>query len=74
MANTLAKFEEKQVARTADPFETLRSEVDRLFEGIGGPSRSFGRSFFYLEPFHGIGSNLSVGAPKVNVAETDNTV
>ena len=73
MANTLAKFEEKQVARTADPFEALRSEVARLFEGFGGPSRSFGRSFFNLEPFKGIGSNLSVGAPKVNVAETDKT-
>ena len=73
MAKTLAKFEEKQVARTADPFEALRSEVDRLFEGFGGPSLRSGRGFFNLEPFKGIGLNLSVGAPKVNVAETDKT-
>jgi HSP20 family protein len=71
MAKTPAKSEKKQVARRADPFETLRSEVDRLFANFGRSGSAFGSRLFDLEPFKGIGSSLSVAAPKVNVAETD---
>jgi HSP20 family protein len=71
MAKTPVKSEKKQVARRADPFETLRSEVDRLFENFGRRGSGLGRSLFDFEPFKGVGSSLSVTAPKVNVAETD---
>lgn len=71
MATTLEKSEKKQVTRPTSPLDSLRAEVDRLFDNFAGPGFGLGRSLFNLEPFKGVGSSLSVGAPKVNVAETD---
>jgi HSP20 family protein len=59
MAEAASKFplkaEEKKIERPAEwrPFESLRREIDRLFEDFQvGPRRSpFGRSVFDLEPF-----------------------
>jgi HSP20 family protein len=59
MAEAATKFpvkaEEKKIDRPAEwrPFESLRREIDRLFEDFQvGPRRSpFGRSVFDLEPF-----------------------
>jgi len=54
------------------PFESLRREVDRLFEDFsGGIWRSpFGRSFFDVEPFRR--AQASLGAmPAVDVTQTD---
>jgi HSP20 family protein len=59
MAEAATKFpvktEEKKVDRPAEwrPFESLRREVDRLFEDFQlGPWRApFGRSFYDIEPF-----------------------
>ncbi|MBA3904856.1 MAG: molecular chaperone Hsp20 [Rhodocyclaceae bacterium] len=54
------------------PFETLRREVDRLFQDFGrGLGRSpFSRSPFSLEPFWQRES--SIAAPAVDVVEKDN--
>ncbi len=54
------------------PFESLRREVDRLFEDFaGGIWRSpFGRSFFDIEPAWRAQSAMST-MPAVNVTETD---
>jgi hypothetical protein len=49
------KTEEKKVDRPAEwrPFESLRREIDRLFEDfqIGSWRSPFGRTVFDLEPF-----------------------
>ena len=56
------------------PFESLRREVDRLFEDFaGGIWRSpFGRSFFDIEPAWRAQSVMSA-MPAVDVTETDKT-
>jgi HSP20 family protein len=54
------------------PFESLRREVDRLFDDFsGGMWRSpFGRSFFDIEPFRR--AETAFGAvPAVDVTQTD---
>ena len=68
------KSEEKNVCRPTEwrPFESLRREVDRLFEDFGVSSwRSpFGRSVFDVEPFWR--GEVSWGkAPAVDIAESD---
>ncbi len=54
------------------PFESLRREVDRLFDDFsGGIWRSpFGRSFFDIEPFRRSEAAFGV-VPAVNVTQTD---
>jgi HSP20 family protein len=54
------------------PFESLRREVDRLFDDFnGGMWRSpFRRSFFDIEPFRRSEAAFG-GAPAVDVIETD---
>jgi HSP20 family protein len=54
------------------PFESLRREVDRLFDDFsGGMWRSpFGRSFFDIEPFRRTEAAFGV-VPAVNVTQTD---
>jgi HSP20 family protein len=55
------------------PFETLKREIDRLFDSFQvGPRRSpFGRSVFDLEPFWG---QMTRGtAPAVDVVESENS-
>jgi HSP20 family protein len=78
MAEAATKFpvksEEKNVGRPTEwrPFESLRREVDRLFEDFGVSSwRSpFGRSVFDVEPFWR--GEVSWGkAPAVDIAESD---
>jgi HSP20 family protein len=64
--------EEKGADRPVEwrPFESLRREVDRLFEDFQlGPWRSpFGRSLFDVQPFW----RGEIGrAPAVDIAETD---
>jgi HSP20 family protein len=59
--------------QTWHPFETLRREVDRLFEDFGGglwPS-PFRRSTFNVEPFWR-GELKFTGAPAVDIVEKDN--
>jgi HSP20 family protein len=59
MAEAAAKFpvktEEKKIDRPAEwrPFESLRGEIDRLFEDfqVGSWRPPFGRAVFDLEPF-----------------------
>ena len=54
------------------PFESLRRDVDRLFEDFaGGLWRSpFGRSFFDVDPVWRAQSAMSI-MPAVDVTETD---
>jgi HSP20 family protein len=54
------------------PFESLRREVDRLFDDFsGGTWRSpFGRSFFDIDPFRRSEAAFGV-VPAVNVTQTD---
>jgi len=54
------------------PFESLRREIDRLFDDFnGGTWRSpFGRSFFDVQPFWPRESTWAT-APAVDVAETE---
>jgi HSP20 family protein len=54
------------------PFESLRHEIDRLFDDFsGGMWRSrFGRPMFDLQPFWSRGSTWAA-VPAVDVAETD---
>jgi HSP20 family protein len=54
------------------PFESLRREVDRLFDDFsGGIWRSpFGRSFFDVEPFRRAQATLGA-VPAVDVTQTD---
>ncbi|MEZ5665937.1 MAG: Hsp20/alpha crystallin family protein [Alphaproteobacteria bacterium] len=52
------------------PFESLRREVDRLFEDFGSGGWRFPRSFFDIEPFRRTGAGLGA-APAVDVVEKD---
>ena len=54
------------------PFESLRREVDRLFEDFAGGlwRSSFGRSFFDIEPAWRSRSAMST-MPAIDVTETD---
>jgi len=56
------------------PFESLRREVDRLFEDFGGGiwRSPFGRSFFDIEPVWRAQSAMAA-MPAVDVTETDKT-
>ncbi len=58
--------------QTLRPFESLRREVDRLFDEFdGGFWRSpFRSQFFDLAPFRG-GEATSMATPAVDVSETD---
>jgi HSP20 family protein len=58
--------------QTWRPFESLRRDVDRLFDDFsGGMWRSpFGRSFFDLEPFRR-GEETFGAVPAVDVTQTD---
>ena len=58
--------------RTWRPFESLRRDVDRLFDDFsGGMWRSpFSRSFFDLEPFRR-GEGTFGAVPAVDVTQTD---
>src|SRR5271165_4247308 len=78
MAEAATKFpvktEEKKVGRPTEwrPFESLRREVDRLFDdfGVGSWRSPFGRSVFDLQPFW----RGEVGwgkAPAVDIAENE---
>ena len=63
------KPEKAPTAPTWRPFESLRREIDRLFEDFNGslwPARSR-RSFFDMAPFSG----PAWAAPAVDFAETD---
>src|SRR5262245_61903781 len=66
--------EEKGVDRPVEwrPFESLRREVDRLFEDFqpGSWRSPFGRRFFDVQPFWR-GEMGWGGAPAVDVAETE---
>jgi HSP20 family protein len=79
MAETATKFpvktEEKKIDRPAEwrPFESLRREIDRLFEDFqAGSWRSpFGRSFFDVTPFWR--GDMSWGkAPAVDLVDKEN--
>ena len=61
------------VPQTWHPFETLRREIDRLFDDFGRDSwRSpFRQSMFDVEPFWKPEMTF-VGAPAVDIAEKDN--
>jgi HSP20 family protein len=78
MAEAATKFpvktEEKKVGRPTEwrPFESLRREVDRLFDdfGVGSWRSPFGRGLFDVEPFWR--GEVSWGkAPAVDIAESD---
>jgi len=68
------KNEERKAPGVAPwrPFETLRHEIDRLFEDFdGGMWRSrFGRPMFNLQPFWPRESTWAA-APAVDISETD---
>jgi HSP20 family protein len=78
MADTTAKVPgkiEKSSPATLQswrPFESLRREVDRLFDDFsGGMWRSpLGRSFFDVEPFRRAEATFGAG-PAVDVMQTD---
>jgi HSP20 family protein len=77
MAETITKLPVKKEGGTAAaprpwaPFESLRREIDRLFEDFNGGWRSpFGRSFFDVQPFWSREAAWPA-APAVDVAETD---
>jgi HSP20 family protein len=66
------KIERTSILHPSRPFETLRREVDRLFDDFsGGAWRSpFGRSFFDIEPFRR--AEAAFGAvPAIDVTETE---
>ncbi len=58
--------------RPRRPFESLRQEIDRLFDdfGIGMWRSPFRSSFFGMEPFRGAKAAFG-GMPVVDVAETE---
>ena len=60
------------VPQALRPFESLRREVDRLFEDFAGGlwRSSFGRSFFDIEPAWRSRSAMST-MPAIDVTETD---
>jgi len=77
MAETITKLPVKKEAGTAAgprpwaPFESLRREIDRLFEDFNGGWRSpLGRSFFDVPPFSSREAAWPA-VPAVDVAETD---
>jgi HSP20 family protein len=78
MAETPTKVPVKTGATTGaaapygrQPFESLRREIDRLFEDFGGFWRSpFPRSFFNISPF-GQGERGWAASPAVDMTETD---
>ncbi|POR47113.1 Hsp20/alpha crystallin family protein [Bosea psychrotolerans] len=73
------KTEDKKVMENAGavqawrPFESLRHEVDRLFESFGRDlwRSPFGRSLFDIEPFGRRELKLA-SAPAVDIVEKDN--
>ncbi len=78
MAETTTKLPVKTeqkapVPQTWRPFETLRREVDRLFDDFGGDfwRNPFRPSAFDIEPFWRREMKF-VGAPAVDIAEKDN--
>ena len=80
MAEAATKFphktEEKKVGRPTEwrPFESLRREIDRLFEdfGVGSWRSPFGRGVFDVEPFWPRQLTIWSTAPAVDIAEKDN--
>ena len=77
MAETSSKVPVKtgQTTGTATPwrpFESLRREIDRLFDDFGGGlwRSPFPRSFFHITPF-GRGEPGWAATPAVDVIETD---
>jgi HSP20 family protein len=77
MAEAITKLPvktEKQAASTLKPwrpFESLRREIDRLFDDFDGGSRSpFGRSFLDVQPFWQRESTWT-SVPAVDIAETE---
>jgi HSP20 family protein len=77
MAETITKLPVKKEGGTAAaprpwaPFESLRREIDRLFEDFNSGWRSpFGRSFFDMQPFSSR-ETMWPAVPAVDVAETD---
>jgi len=60
------------VPQALRPFDSLRREVDRLFEDFAGGlwRSSFGRSFFDIEPAWRSRSAMST-MPAIDVTETD---
>jgi HSP20 family protein len=77
MAETITKLPVKKEGGTAAaprswaPFESLRREIDRLFEDFNGGWRSsFGRSFFDVQPFWSR-ETAWPAIPAVDVGETD---
>ena len=79
MAETVTKLPIKQEKQTASssvpqmwrPFESLREEIDRLFDDFGrGFWRPFGRSLFAEEPLSRRELTLP-STPAVDVVESD---
>jgi len=56
--------------RARHPFESLRSEIDRVFEDFGrGFGFPFGRGAFSLEPFWRADASFGAAVPAVDVVE-----
>lgn len=77
MAETITKLPVKNeggpaaAPRSWTPFESLRREIDRLFDDLNGGWRvPFGRSLFDVQPFWSRESTWTA-TPAVDVAETD---
>lgn len=77
MAETITKLPVKKEGGTPAaprpwaPFDSLRREIDRLFEDFNGGWRSpFGRSFFDVQPLSSREATWPA-VPAVDVAETD---
>ncbi len=66
---TESKQEAPAPSRAWYPFETLRREVDRLFEDFDGWRAPFRRSLFDYTPFGRL--DVSVALPAVDIAEKD---
>lgn len=71
MAETPARTESTAVSRPEDTFTALRREVDRLFDDFARPGSVFKSGFSNLDPFRGVGAQVGIKMPVVNVAETD---
>lgn len=76
MTETITKLPVKNEGGSAaprrawHPFESLRHEIDRLFDDFNGGSRaSFGRSLFDMQPFWS--RETWATAPAVDITETD---
>ncbi len=77
MAETITKLpvktEEKGTASTVrawGPFDSLRREIDQLFNEFGGGGWRWPRSFFDIEPFRRTEAAFAA-VPAVDVTETD---